>query len=466
MALPSMLQLPLQALRWGYDAVAPKLKRRSPSGILRSEDAELNTSQRKQLLSSARDIHRNYVTAGWMIRKHLDYVTTFRFQGRSRDKQLNDKLQRLMAAWSTARSCDIAARHPLRRFLRLLEARAALDGDVWVNRLSSGSLQAIEGDRVRTPIGGLPDGITAGDLTHGVLTTEYGRNLKVCVCRRGRTSDFSPNAGTFTFETLLDASHVWQHGYFDRFDQVRGISPLSAALNNLQDSYEGIDYALARSKLEQLLTLAIFKADPNATLDGDDPQDYSGTIKLGGLGILQLDAGDRAEFLKGTNPSNEFQAFQTLVTSLTLKALDLPYSFFNESFTNYSGARQALLQYEQSASNRRADIVEFLDWLTAWRIALWALDGQLTFAEAEAANWEWVHAALPWLDPLKESQADIANLSAGLTTRKRLLKARGEEWDDVVTELADEQRRLQELGLPTSVQPDNALIKEFVTNGQ
>lgn len=179
-----------------------------------------------------------------------------------------------------------------------------------------------------------------------------------------------------------------------------------------------------------------------------------------------MEVGDRAEWLESRTPSTEFQAFQTLVLQMALKALDIPYSFFNESFTNYSGARQALLQYEQSASNRRADNVEMLDWLTLWRFTLFCLDGEITEEELAQLDWEWVHAALPWLDPLKEVQADLAALSAGLTTRTRLLKAQGEEWDDVVEELAGEMKRLAELGLPTNVQPDNALIKELVSNGQ
>jgi hypothetical protein len=39
-----------------------------------------------------------------------------------------------------------------------------------------------------------------------------------------------------------------------------------------------------------------------------------------------------------------------------LKGLDIPYSFFDEAHTNYSGARQALLQYEQSADVKRHDV--------------------------------------------------------------------------------------------------------------
>ena len=73
------------------------------------------------------------------------------------------------------------------------------------------------------------------------------------------------------------------------------------------------------------------------------------------------DPGDRAEFLESKSPSTEFQAFSQVMVSVALKALDIPYSFYAENFTNYSGARQALLQYEQSAKIKRMDLQALLD---------------------------------------------------------------------------------------------------------
>lgn len=464
----SLIRMASAALKFGYDAVVAKAKRQAPTGICRSEDAELDPSQRRQLLSASRDINRNFVIASWMVRRHLDFVTTFRFQARSIDAALNKKLEDQFYSWSQASQFDAARRHPLRRFIRLAEARAVLDGDVFLYRLADGRVQAIEGDRVRSPIGQLlPDGLTARDIVHGIHTDEAGGLKSICVCSRTKTSDFSPSAGGFVFERLLDAVHVHQHGYFDRFDQVRGISPLACALNSLRDSYEGIDYALAKMKIAQLFGLAFFRGDPDAINAADRPEnttDYK-AMKLDGPKILDLDVGDRVEWLESKTPSMEFQAFQTLVIQLALKALDLPYSFFNESFTNYSGSRGARLLYAQSCKNRQADVVDLLDWLTRWRLAWLLAAGDLTEGEYLAANWEWVHASMPGLDPLKEIEADLRRLAAGMTTRRRLCKEQGEDYDEIKRELAEEQADLAELGLPTNVQPDNGLIKELVTDG-
>src|SRR6187401_1144137 len=83
-----------------YDAVHAKNKRSAPTGILRSEDAELSPADRRKMLSAARTVHRNFSVASWMIRKHLDYVSTFTFQARTKSNQQNDKLESLVRWWS------------------------------------------------------------------------------------------------------------------------------------------------------------------------------------------------------------------------------------------------------------------------------------------------------------------------------------------------------------------------------
>jgi len=101
-------------------------------------------------------------------------------------------------------------------------------------------------------------------------------------------------------------------GYFDRFDQVRGVSPMAAGVNTLRDTYEGFDYALAKMKVSQLFGLAFFreKSDP---VDQPSPSDDDGAgyeVDFGrGPVLLDLDPGDRAEFLESKSPATEFQQF-------------------------------------------------------------------------------------------------------------------------------------------------------------
>jgi len=451
---------------FGYDAASSEGKRRPATGILRSEDHELPPLERRKLLSQTRDIPRNFPTAGWMIRRHLDYVTTFNFQAKTGNSELNKLIERRIREWSRRDQCDVAARLGLMAMIRMAECRAVVDGDCGLHLLRDGHVQGIEGDRVRTPIGGLPLGVNPENVIHGVEIDDYGRAQQYCITKRSKASDFAPNGQDFVFERMLPASHLYLHGYFERFDQVRGISPLAPALNSLIDLYEGLDLALCRMKIHQLFALAFYRGDPTSVTseEREAGQDYT-QIKLGKKPIiLDLDIGDKAEFLESKTPSSEFQSFTQLLLQLILKALDIPYSFFAENFTNYSGARQALLQYEQSAQIKRANVRQMLDFLTAWRLRLMMLQGLLPIMPLEQLQWEWVAVGLPWIDPLKEVQGDLAALSGALTSRTRLMKSRGEDFETIARELSAENQLLESLGLPTNVSPDNALIREMAAH--
>lgn len=451
-------------VKFGYDATKAKNKRQAPTGILQSEDRELPPFERRKMVSASRDIYRNFSVAAWMIRRHLDYVTTFGFQARTGDESLNRLLEEKIDWWSRKDNFDALGRHDRHRFTRLLELSAVQTGDIGVVKLASGHVQAIEGDRIAAPAGGAPPEIDPLRLVHGVLLDDVGRNAAYCVCRRGLTPNGMLQSETLTFERMVPAADMELHGFWDRFDQVRGVTPLSSALNSLRDTYEGLDYALAKLKVAQLCAMSFYRGDPEA-IDGARPDGATDYTKIpfgSGPLVFDLDVGDRVEFLESRQPSTEFQAFMQLMIQLVLKSLDIPYSFFSENFTNYSGARQALLQYEQAAGNRRREIRALLDAITAWRLALMIQDGELPAAVAPRLKWEWVATGLPWIDPLKEVQATLAALSGGLTSRTRALKEQGVEFRTVAQELADENALLQKLGLPTSTSPDNQLIKEMV----
>lgn len=459
---------PYRKTEFAYDAATASNRRRITAPILRSEDFELLPQHRKQLVASQHDIARNYTVARWMIERHLDYVTSFEFQSRTGDETLDSLVESKFSEWSQPQNCDVAKRHSFRAGIRLMESSAVRAGDVLPVRLSDGRIQWVEGDRIATPSSGLPLDLDPTRIVHGVLIDDYGAAEGYVVCRRGQKGAPHNSPTSLVFEDFVSAEDARLHGFFDRFDQVRGVSPLACALNPLQDSYEATVYALGRMKIDQLFGLSIFRQDPNRLPETEETQDYTQLpIAKQPQFILDLDPGDRAEFLESSQPSTQFQSFMRLSIQLCLKALAIPFSFFDESFTNYSGARQALLQYQQAADLRRNSIRQQLDEITRWRWKLFIEDSELPRIDEKDIRFEWVATGLPWIDPLKEVQAQLAALSAGLDSRTNILKrSTGREFVDVVTELAAESELLKSHGLPTTTSPDNALIAALITEQQ
>lgn len=466
-----------RASSFGYDATEGRGKRRAPTGILRTEEQELQGGARRRLVSQTRDAFRNFAIAAWMVRRHLDYTTTFRFQARTGSRELDARLEGMHREQSEPDKCDVARRHDWPTMLRLAEARRILDGDVGLLKIKGRKLQAIEGDRIRSgPVGdslGWTGTLAANgwyDYGHGVATDPFGAVTAYAINKRTW-------GGGFVYERTVSARNLYLHAHFDRFDQVRGVSPIAAGLNSLIDVYEGFDYALAKAKVAQLFALVIKRKD-DSNLGGervntDEEQEETpdgpryqfdpgkGPVKL------ELDPGDDAEFLANDSPGPGFMQLNQVATAVALKSLDIPLSFYDEAYTNYSGARQGLLQYEQGARVKRNSVRRMANHVTDWWVRDWDRCGMLPKSvRADLIRYEYAHEGLPWLDPLNEIQANIAALGAGLDSRTDILAAQGRDFGEVARKLAAETNLLASLGLPTDVRPIHALIPKVATGDE
>lgn len=454
-------------IRFDYDAVSSSSRRSKPIVTNRSEDTELTPGKRAALISHLRNLHRNYELIGWMIRRHLDYTTTFTFQSMTGNRQLDAALETAVERWSQAEEFDVSGRHPLHRFIRLSEVRRILDGQFGWLKLDEGKIQGIEGDRIASPT--VPPKNGAKNLlegfVHGIRCTEYGKPIAYCICKR-------PEHGNMLeFERIIPAERLWLHANYDRIDQWTGISPIVSAYNGLRDLYECKDLALAKMKVAQLFGLKITRQ--SASMLGDDPGQPSiaatDTSRAGyeidfgsGPVLLDMDPGDDAAFLENKTPSQEFRDYTVFSIMMAIKALDLPYCFFDESHTNYSGSRQALIQYEKSAEARRRDNSELLDKWFRWRVAIAITRDEFQLPDGmdlADLRWEWIAAGTQWIDPLKEVSADALSAALLFESTPEIVKRRTgrDAWQVAQEEAAYRQYR-KSLGLP-DVNPGSVVIR-------
>lgn len=425
-----------------YDALNPGSKRRHSGSTVQSSDLALGTHDRQELMESARDVNRNFAAGAFMVRKHLDYVSTFSFQPKTGNQRLDEELTALMRWWSEPCNCDISGRHSLQGLLRLAESHRVVDGDIFLLKLSSGHLQGIEGDRVRNQSGlGITDSDFAGGdkLIHGVHVNKGGRPVAYDVYDKDIY-------GRYVDVRSIRAKYVLHHGYFDSFSQVRGVSPIASAIPMFVDTLEMKEYARLKAKISQMMALSITRQAP--TYDDTDGVSPDYEIDFGnGPVMINLDPGDEASFLESRTPATEFQSFITLSLQIASKALDIPWSFFDEAYTNYSGSRIALLQYIKSTQAKREQNQRLLDSITRWKLAQWSVTGKLK-APIEEIKWNWIPAGTPWFDPKAEAEADLMLIQNGLRTRREVRQERyGDNWEDVVRELEQEKKLMDSLDL-------------------
>jgi capsid protein len=427
-------------------------RRATISGSVRPMDENIRDTKRRGLTLTTHYVQQNFSIAAWAIRKHLDFVASHNFEPRTGDKGLDRELENLINWWSRPENCHQSGQHHLRRLIRLAEASRLLDGDVFLMKMASGKIQPVEGNRIKSPGTDQPDPTT---VYNGVQVNKWGRPLAYAVHAHARYRGLN-------FERWIPARNMVPHGFYDRFDQVRGVSPFITALAPLQDVYENFTYALAKSKAAQLFGMAFYRDAEDSgewPVEGEDT-DGDGTddrynVELGTRPlILDLDPGDRAEFLENKTPSIEFQDFNQAIIGTALKAIDLPYSFYDEGYTNFFGSMAAQKLYLKSASEKRADVQEMLRKLTVWRLGLFIADGDLRLPSGVAISdlrWDWIPDGLPWFRPKEEIAADIMAIQAGLKTREMVTRERhGTSWREMAERLADEQQHLADLGLATS----------------
>jgi capsid protein len=469
---------------FGYDAAEDSTRRRPTIPLTSSEEKILPSAKRKRLIGTARDVIRNYCTAAWMIRCHLDYVSRFSFQARTGDSKLDDLLEARIAEASLRKNFDVAGRWNLAKAMRVSEARRVLDGDILWAKLAGGAIQLIEGDRVRTPTGGLPigTGYKPEDFVEGIACNTWGRMDAACVCKRN-----SDGTG-YSFERIIPVKNFWLHAYWDttyRVDQVRGITPLAPALNTLKDIYEGIDLAMAKAKVAQMFGLVIYreKLEEHAgwgTSQTGTPTEEAEEGEEGGEGTakdteryevdpgagpfkLELEGQDRAGFLTTNTPESELLAAMQFTTDISLKALDIPYSFYDSSKTNYYGQKADITKYENSAKAKREDNQQLMDEWVAWRVRLMVLNGSMMLPAGRTVDdldWEWIPAGMPWTDKLRDIKGDTLAISYNLDSEVRAARRSGQDAYEIAEERMAFEKWINEqratLGLPPLPRPSSS----------
>jgi hypothetical protein len=493
-----------------YDATVNKGRRKAPSQTITAEHVQLPASKRSKLLATVQDQVRNAATLAWMVRHHLDYVARFRFQFRSGNEQLDSLMERYFDWHGRPANFDIARRLGREEAFRMFEAEKVTAGDAAMVMLATGQLQAVESDMIAFPkigprekrgvYGKVPKEVALVDKDTGVLINNYGAIDKFCICNRGW------DGKQVAFDHLEGFENVIFDGYFTRFSsQVRGISPLSTAVNTIQDLYEGFEWNLLKAKIHAIFGVAIMR-DYAAT--GSDQEEVSSLGAASGITtgtdeamtqaaetdagtksissslqkltpdsllMVDMDTRGRIEMLESSTPSNEFQAFSEMMTRIAMLALDIPYSAFNTAQSSFSAMIADNNLYEVSCRHKRDKNKwkrhEYSDWLIrreweapgAWELKAAAEAAGITRLRDLQEKVEWIPSGAPWLQKLQEVQGDIKAISCALDNPIDICQRRGGDVFKNIDKIAEVNAYAKLKGVPIMVGESGQATVEEIT---
>ena len=423
----------------GYQAVVstPRRSQTFLKPTLKSEDRVLPYHERSKLLALTRNLVRNFSAVAWAVRQHCTYVSSFSPAIRGVQQALKQDIARRLQQWQQPHNFDITRRRSLSEILFQAEWCRVVDGDVFLISLDGKSVFLVEGDRV-TNFKEVEDQYSkqfeSGQLNYveGVIIDTLGAPVAYSIGRRAASRE------GLEFDLITPAVNTYHLAYWSRHDQVRGISPLASAAAVFQDLYETLDYEVTKHKIAQLFGIKIIHENAPLFTAADATQEEDYPIDFGrGPYVVDLRPGDDIQVIESNHPAATSTDFYKHLITLALKALDLPYSFYDESATNYSSSRLAWLQYLATVKQKQQSLLSFLRWLTNKWLRSSIENGELP-EEAYLASIEWVPVGQPWIDPLKEVQADVLALQNGLISRQEIARRHGKDYATILEEMIED----------------------------
>lgn len=437
----------LGPFKFEYQAVQDKGRRQAPKTRVYHESEVLNKYNRLRLQATAQDQARNQSLVAWMVRKHLDYVSKFHFSFRTGKESLDTLVNRIFRWHGAPRNLDYLGRFGRDEMFRLFEMEKVICGDAGLLKLDDLKLQAIESDLISKG-SGAPKEVNDS----GLVVDTTGRVLQYAICNRGTMG------GEHKFDHLEPAGNLIFDGYWNRFSsQFRGVSPLSTAINTVQDIHEGFEFNLVKSKMHALFGVAIYRdaqGDGNIgsasgaqntrawiaetyTWAAGDYCTFSGKLYVCNTGhstttasvfatdlaagkwtvdatdtgldlnprainMLDLNPGEKAEVLESSTPSTEFVEGSYLFIQIAMLALDIPVTSFDSRRSSFSARIADLNEYEVSTDCKRTKNryvrKEYSDWVLA---TIWN-DGQSPWplrklAAADGMTLRDVQESVEWI---------------------------------------------------------------------
>lgn len=357
-------------------------------------------------------------------------------------------------------------------------------------------LHVIEADRVSTPVYcggsfGLREGIVppgypgAGHRVYdGVEVDSNGLVVAYYVCNR------------YPFETYIRGDTEWTRVEAvgsrtglpnilhimetERADQYRGVPYLAQVIEPLLQLRRYTESELMAALVQTFFTAWIeTKADAselpfnevgetdiygNPTNISEDQNEY----EMGPGTVTVLQEGEEVKFGNPNIPTAGFETFTKTVCKMVGAALEIPEEILLKEFdSSYSASRGALLEAWKSFRMRRAWFVSdfcqpvYRIWLSE-AVARGRVKAPGFYTDPLIQDaWcsaQWTGPAQGSLDPLKEANADMVLINAGIKTHSQVTVERGTgDWEKNVLQLKHEKELLSEGGMnyAQTVDPDS-----------
>jgi lambda family phage portal protein len=449
------------------------------------------------LMMGASAIHKDSIVGGYYrLNAEPKYAMLGQTKAWAEEFAREVEAKFTMYAESQDNWLDAARMNSLTMQVRLAIAGYFSGGEVlatveWLRdagRPFSTSLQMIDPDRLSNP----NDIEDTDRLRRGVQRNQYGAPQGYHI-RMAHPKDQTAFTDNFRWKYVpvrkpwgrLQVIHLIEQ---DRPDQTRGVAGMVSVLKEMQ---------MTRKFHDVTLQNAIVNASYAATIESDLPPEMAfESVGVGkgdkrmsyaqGLLLamaeysqnarnLQIDGAKIPHLYPGTKlnlkPAGSIggvgEGFEQSLLRYVASALGLSYEQFSRDYTktNYSSARASMNETWKFMQSRKKIVA---DRYATFAFSLWleeainkgeikSLPKGFNFYEGQnkdaICNCSWIGASRGQVDELKETQAAVMRIKAGLSTTAQEAAKLGLDWRDLYEQLATEQAVAEELGLDLNLDP-------------
>jgi lambda family phage portal protein len=246
--------------------------------------------------------------------------------------------------------------------------------------------------------------------------------------------------------------------------QIRGLPHVAPAMVRLflLDQYD--DAELDRKKTAAMFAGFITKTAPEEPMMGEGAADTEGaaiaSLEPGTMQVLL--PGEDVKFSSPADVGGGYEAFQYRTLLAVSASLGLPYHLVTGDVrqANYSSLRAELVEFRRRIGQLQHGVIVHQFCRAVW--ARWmetaVLSGALDLPGFAAAPGrfraaQWIPPRWDWVDPLKDIQAQVLAMEAGITSRRKVVEATGYDIEEVDRENAADAGRAADLGLRYRTSP-------------
>ena len=379
------------------------------------------------------------------------------------DETVNDAIRDVLKRWG--RSPEVTGCLPLDEVQRLACRTWLRDGELLIQHVvgrrsdldyPSGipyALEMLESDYI--PYDLIDE---ARNIVHGVQLNAWGKPTGYYVYLRHPGDTFRASAIALNQPTKRISAEAATHlKWVRRFGQVRGTSIFHAVLNRLDDIKDYEESERIAARVAAAMCAYVKKSADFANLTPTSSTTGERYMEMvPGMIDTSLLPGEEIGTISHTRPSTQLEPFRNAMLRAAAAGTGATYSSVSRNYDGtYSAQRQEMVEASLNYARMRNLFVScFLRPVYERLINVAILSGELSIprtVDESLFNADFRGPSMPWIDPLKEVQADRERIDARIASRHQVIRERG--GDPIAVDKQIERERANDPAPPVMVAP-------------